>query len=311
MTPGGEAEADPSTTATRDPAAHMGTDASRPSPRDGTPADLLFRLVAGLVLAFLVGPLVVAGVAMGVSTDGAVLYGSLLTAVTVVAVAGAVGLASVPDLAVSLGRSRARWVLGLVPLVLVAIAAASLGTGTVVLPSPVALLVVVGWLTVAFLGFVLGTMARTRRVRALLADVPVDAAWRAGWPPRARRAATVVGFGLFGAGVVALVAGIAVDDWLVRGFGQFAIPLAAGLVGLPQPHRFRATPVGIERERPVARSLYPWARLTDFRLTDDALVVGVAGSLRPALRWDRAAIENLDAVVTVLEARLPSADERD
>jgi hypothetical protein len=291
------------------PEAHpdSGTPVERSERSEGATAgspDLLVRLVAGLYLGLLLSPPALAAIAASVSDRPWVLYLSFIGAVATISVATAVLLRRWRGMGAALGGGLRRWLPAVLPFVAGGLELLLVGTLEVRLGTGLWTAGVVGLLGAFIIGLLLATMTRTRAVSARVAGLDVDAAWRAGWPSRERRLVRV------GAGIAVVVgvagfgAGIFLGNSLLRMVGHLAIPIGAGLAGGTQPRTYRITAAGIDDTNSVVRRLYPWETITGYEVTAGALVVHREGLHRPALRWDRGDVENLDAVVAAFDRHL-------
>jgi hypothetical protein len=260
-----------------------------------TPPDTLFALVWGLYLGVGTGAVVVA-VARRAVGDPGVLYVLLLAVVTVVTVGGGLAARRVPGLAVRLGGSRRRWAIPALPILLAAVVAALYGLGLLTLTEGDFVLAVFGGGAGVVVGLVMVSMARTRRVQAVVADATVHATWRASWPDPERRLLLGTGVFVLVAGTAALVVGAATERSWVRLLGNVAI--LVGMVG--QERTYRATDRGLVIKLPAARRLVPWPEFRAFRVTDEAVVLGRTPPLSPGFRFERDAIDDVDEVVAVL-----------
>jgi hypothetical protein len=268
-----------------------------------TPPDTLFALVWGLYLGVGTGAVVVAVARRAVGEPG-VLYVLLLAVVTVVTVGGGLSARRVPGLAVRLGGSRLRWAVPALPILLAALAAALDGLGLLTLTEGDFVLAVFGGGAAVVVGLVIVSMARTRRVQAVVADATVEATWQASWPNRERRLLLGTGVFVLVAGTAALVVGVAIERSWVRLLGNVAIVVGilVGMVG--QERTYRATDRGLVIQLPVARRLVPWPEFRAFRVTDEAVVLDRTRPLSPGLRFERDDIDDVDEVVAALSCHL-------
>jgi hypothetical protein len=269
------------------------------------PPDGVFALVAGCYAAAVLSPV---GVALaGRVVDGpAAGYGAFLAAATVAIVGGALLIRRQAGLAVRLGARRRAWLLPLGPLV----ATALVFTARWTVAAPLvtrgdALLALAGGAGAATVGFVLVSMAKTRYVAWLLEDVPVEASWRAGWPPGPRRRLQYVAGVLVAVGVLVLAIGIVLDQPAARIIGQIVLPLGALLATVGGETTYRITPRGLEVREPVSRRLIPWSAIEGYELDARALVLDRGSRFRVSIRSDVTAIEDREAVIDALDAHLP------
>jgi hypothetical protein len=268
-----------------------------------TPPDTLVALVWGLYLGVGTGAVVVAVARRAVGEPG-VLYVLLLAVVTVVTVGGGLAARRVPGLAVRLGGSRRRWAIPALPVLLAAVAAVLHGLGLLTLTEGDFVLAVFGGGAAVVVGLVMVSMARTRRVRAVVADATVHATWRASWPDPERRLLLGTGVFVLVAGTAALLVGAATERSWVRLLGNVAIVVGilVGMVG--QERTYRATDRGLVIKLPAARRLVPWPEFRAFRVTDEAVVLGRRRPLSPGFRLERDAIDDVDEVVAVLSCHV-------
>jgi len=146
-----------------------------------------YAFVAGLYVAALTAPALVLAVSR-VIADAAVLYISLLVAVTgVTAVAGWI-VSRTPGMAVTLGRHDAVWLLVVLPFGWFGgvIGGAALGVEPPAIAAPLAVIGTAGGM---LLGITLVAMSRTRHANAALKDAIELVEWDARWPRRWRRIA--------------------------------------------------------------------------------------------------------------------------
>jgi len=65
---------------------------------------------------------------------------------------------------------------------------------------------------------------------------------------------------------------------------------------------------GLVVERPLQRRFRPWAAISGYTLTDDALVCAAVSVVATLYRCDRADIDDVDAVVTALDDEIVAND---
>jgi len=82
----------------------------------------------------------------------------------------------------------------------------------------------------------------------------------------------------------------------------------APAAGAANSRTFRVTDAGLVVERPLQRRFRPWAAISGYTLTDDALVVQQSAWWRLSHRCDRADIDDVDAVVTALDDAIVAND---
>lgn len=269
---------------------------------DDRPDDL-FALVAGLVAAVVVAPLVTAGAARVVA-DPALSYVLLLATSTLVTIAGALVVRRRRGLPERLGRSRRRWLLTLVGPGLVAVAALvvlALGRPT----TTDTVLAVVAGAGGLVGGGVLGTMAHSRYTKAVTAEAEQYASWRAGWSDRRYGPLKALAGVAIAAGVLAFVAALALGSDLMRLAGQFVIPLAAVVYSVGQPRSYTATAAGLETQLPAVRKLTEWDRFEGYVLADDAVVVHQRAPWRLPIICARDDLDDEGSVVAALDRALP------
>ncbi|QCS40856.1 hypothetical protein [Natrinema versiforme] len=168
--------------------------------------------------------------------------------------------------------------------------------------APVALVVAVA---VAVTGSLLGWVAQTRYVDAITGDDPA-AAWP--WTPPGNPILDVVVFAMW-----LLLGGTnaAAGDWLqsIVWFGLAIFWVCGGLAegrwrvgSLGDAPEVRIYDAGLVKRRPYTRSLVPWTDISHVRLREDELVVD-RGFFD--VRFDRDELEDLEALQTEIEGRLP------
>lgn len=282
---------------------------AQPDRRDAERPDAAYALVAGLYVAALLAPAVVAALS-AITSNAAALYVGLLGAATGVAVAAGWLVSRIPGLAVDLGRRGASRLLVVVPFVWTAVAFVALAAVGVDIPAAVSLLGIVSAVGGAFLGTTLLAMSRTRHAAVELAAAAELVRWEARWPPRWRRASV-------GAAVVGVVGGVAgviarlALGWEWAGSLYYLLFLWTPFAGLATPRTFRATETGLVVERPLQRRFRPWSAFENYELAEGALLVRPAARWRPTHRCDRADVAELDAVLAALErSPLPEAGRR-
>ena len=278
-----------------DMATRTGTGVDQPT---AEPPDAPYAVVAGLYIAALLAPVVVLGLSTFV-TDAGLLYISLLATGTVLTVVSGWGVSRTAGLAVDLGRHTATRLLAAFPF-------AWFGgvVGMTAIrgdpPGIAVLLAMLGTIGGMFLGLILTGMSRNRHAAAVLTDAEEIAQWEARWPRRWRRIAVGGAIVTGVAGLAGLVAQFAFDvDW--TGSFHAVWVVWAPAAGAANPRTFRVTDAGLVVERPLQRRFRPWAAISGYTLTDDALVVQQSAWWRLSYRCDRADIENVDTVVTALE----------
>lgn len=260
-----------------------------------------YALVAGLYVAVLLAPALV--LALSRFVDGAAgLYVGFLVAVTGVTVVAGWGVARTPGLAVRLGGHPAVWLLAVLPFGWLG---AAFAAHTLELDPPTlgVVLSFFGSVAGAFLGLILVGMSHSRHADAALADVDELAVWEARWPQRWRRVGGGVAVAAFAVSTVGLLAALAFESRWGR---RLYYLLFVGVVGMNvwNSRTFRATDAGLVVERPLQRRLRPWADYAGYELTDDAILIRPTDWWRPTLRCDRADVDDVDAVVSALEATL-------
>lgn len=266
--------------------------------------DLLFRLVFGVYAAVsTVGPVLVGFDAL-LRPDAGVAYLAGLAWLTVATVAVAVGLRRAGELLPMVGTSPAGWSLPVAPALLQALVVVTLAVGWGGLTDSGWLLVTLAGAAGVVLGLLLLVMARTRVVRARVADEETLAEWRAGWPRRERTWLRRLATASVALGVLSMAAGFWYRVGLFVYVGQFAIPVGAVAAVRTEPVRYRATAVGIEEIGPVYRRLYAWEALSEYTVDAERIVVGRRRPWRPALRWNRTEIEDVTALRRALSANL-------
>jgi len=261
--------------------------------------DIEYALAAGLYIAFFLSSVV----GLGLSVLDPSAAGSYLGFLCILAfLAAVVGKSTTrnPELAVVIGRRDASWLLAVLPAGWPLGAFGFIAIGV----EPPGVVVALSVLTAGvggLLGVLLVAMSRTRYAAAVLAGVDEHAQWEARWPRRWRRAAISVIVVSSGIGVFGVVADVVLGvEWGSNLFPfVFAISLFSGVFN---PRTVRVTDAGLVVEYPVARHCRPWSAVEKYRLTDGALVVRWNGWWRPALRCDRADIENVETAVGALDS---------
>ncbi len=279
---------------------------SRPPTAEAVdPPDGLFALVTGLYAAALLSPIGVALASRLVDAPGA-RYGAFLAAATVATVGGAVLVRRQAGVDVRLGVRRRVWLFVLGPVAATALVFAVQWT---VAPTWLSrgdlLLALGGGVGGTALGFVLVSMAKTRYVAWLLADVPVAASWTAGWPTGPRRRLQYVAGVTVVFGSLVLLLGVLFDQAAARIAGQFLVPLGAIMASVGRPRTYNVTDHGLEIRLPVARRFVPWDELDGYELDARALVLVRPGLTHASIRNDIDEIEDREAVIGALDAHLP------
>jgi len=269
------------------------------------PPDAPYAIVAGLYVAALLAPAVVLALSAFV-TDAGLLYISVLATGTVLTVLAGWGVSRTAGIAVSLGRHTATRLLAVLPF--------AWGGGIVALtaiwgnpPGIAVLLATLGAIGGMFLGLILTGMSRNRYAAAVLTDAEEIAQWEARWPRRWRRVAVGGAVVTSIASLAGLVAQFAFDvDWAGSFYAIWVVWAPAA--GAANSRTFRVTDAGLVVERPLQRRFRPWAAISGYTLTDDALVVQQSAWWRLSYRCDRADIDDVDAVVTALDDAIVAND---
>lgn len=291
------------TTVTPDTHVHE-TNESADEPSAEDEPDGFFGLVVGLYAATLLAPGVTILVALGVTTDPAALFFSLLG--SVVSFASIVGWYARPtSVAVRLGRARWVWLAVVLPFGYAAVLLFAVGAG---LPGAVAGVAIVAMVAGMFLGMGLATAARNRYAKAMLADAEECARFDARAPERERRLTTGVAALLLIGGAVGVVLSVFAEVELAWNAFTVLLPLATGLLSRVNEKTLAVADAGLSVKQSLYRTLDPWDEFESFSVTDDALVVRRAGwsawGLRD-VRRDPDEIENLEAVADALGRFLP------
>lgn len=256
-----------------------------------------YAFVAGLYVAALTAPALVLAVSRVVA-DAAILYISLLVAVTgVTAIAGWI-VSRTPGLAVILGRHDAVWLLVVLPFGWFAgvFGGAALGVEPPDITAPLAVLGTAGGM---LLGIILVAMSRTRHANAALEDAIELVEWEARWPRRWRRIAGGVSIMAFTASTLGILAAFVFDsEWGWRLY--YLLFVGVVLMNVLNPRTFRVTDTGLVVEHPLQRQFRPWSAYTSYELSDGALVIRSAVWWRPSHRCDRDDISDVDAVQSAL-----------
>jgi hypothetical protein len=252
-----------------------------------------YAFVAGLYVAALTAPALVLAVSQVVA-DAAVLYLSLLVAVTgVTAVAGWV-VSRTPGLAVILGSHDAVWLLVVLPFDW--FGGAALGVDPSDIAAPLAVIGTAGGM---LLGIILVAMSRTRHANAALEDAVELAEWEARWPRRWRRIAGGISIVTFTASSLGILAAFVFDsEWGWRLY--YLLFVGVVLMNVLNPRTFCVTDAGLVVEHPLQRQFRPWSAYMSYELSDEALVIRSAVWWRPSHRCDRADISDVDAVRAAL-----------
>lgn len=268
--------------------------------------DAPYAVVAGLYVAALLSPLAVLALA-AITTAGGVLYAGFLAAVTGFAIIGGWVVYRKPALGIRVGRSTLARLLPVVPIIWIV---AVFGVATTVgdPAGGAVLLSMVATLGGLFMGLLLLTMSRTRYATAILTSTEELTQWEARWPKRWRQFALV---GIVLAGVLGIggliwrfVFG---PEWHWTGYLYLLIFLWTPFAGASNPRTFRVTDAGLIVERPHQRRFIPWSEISDYTLTDNALIVSRTAWWRPAYRCDRTDIEDIDAATTALADNLENS----
>jgi len=260
------------------------------------PPDAPYAIVAGLYVAALLAPAVVLALSAFVTDAG--LPTSVCSPPARCLLYSRAGASRTAGIAVSLGRHTATRLLAVLPF--------AWGGGIVALtaiwgnpPGIAVLLATLGAIGGMFLGLILTGMSRNRYAAAVLTDAEEIAQWEARWPRRWRRVAV-------GGAVVTSIASPLAWSRSSRSMSTGPGPsMPSGWCGHPPRARrtrtFRVTDAGLVVERPLQRRFRPWAAISGYTLTDDALVVQQSAWWRLSYRCDRADIDDVDAVVTALD----------
>lgn len=271
---------------------------SIPGQPDADRPDGEYAFVAGLYVAALVAPALVLAVSRVVA-DAAVLYISLLVAVTGVTALAGWAVSRTPGLAVSLGRHDAVWVLVVLPFSWFGgvFGAAALGIGPPGIAAPFAVIGTAGGM---LLGIVLVGMSRTRHANAALEDAVELVEWEARWPRRWRRVAGGVSIAAVAASTLGILAAVVfAAEWGWRLY--YLLFVGVVLMNVLNPRTFRATDAGLVVEQPLQRQFRPWSAYTRYELSDEALVIRSAAWWRPSHRCDRDDIADVDTVRAALD----------
>ncbi|AQL43702.1 hypothetical protein BV210_13755 [Halorientalis sp. IM1011] len=263
--------------------------------------DPFFAFVAGLYVALLVAPALVAAMAVALPADPSVLYLSFLAALTVVTAVSTVAIGRLHGLPQRLGASRLVWMLAVVPIVAAATYFVSLhlvgGVG-------------IAGLFLSLVGFVVGVglvaMSRTRYVRAAVDTDTVRVEWKAGWPQPLRTRLQVGAAALYFGGMALLFGGEFVGLGSYGWLGAVAFVPGGAAMGWGQPQRYRLSAIGIDRSNHIHRRLYEWDAFESFSVTDDAVILRRSGP-RPAFRCWREEIDDEAELLDALDDHLPRA----
>lgn len=285
----------------------MATAAQNARPRFREPPDTFFAFVAGLYVAVLVTPAVVAVLATTVTTDSGLLYLSFLAVLTGLTAGGTWVAARWRGVAERTGRTGLRW---LFEVVAVAFAGGYLLVG-MRRGDAAGVAGIGGFFTALFgviLGFGLTVMSRNRYVKAVVDEDAVAATWRAGWPKRRRRAAQAIGLvfmlGYMGGSLADLAFG---TDWL-QPLGTGLLAVGVSVINLGQERTYRTTPFGLETKLPMYRNVYDWDGFESFEVHERAILLHRRSPWRPVVRCARADLDDEAAVVDALEEYLPRAE---
>lgn len=164
-------------------------------------------------------------------------------------------------------------------------------------------LLVLCWAFVTLLaGTMVGAMARTRYVRALLQDSTPAVRWQAETPARVKRRrlvfAGVAFVGIFVGIVLSVLFQLGIDGWL-SGLGGFVGVAVAPAFRSEQLH---AHETGIEIERQVNRGFIPWERFDGYQVSETE--IRLEQRWRPDKRCARSNIEDVEHVIEVLDAHI-------
>lgn len=281
--------------------------ARQPALQSPEPPDTAFSLVAGLYVALLLSPAVVFATAVAMPLGAAGLYVGLLTALSVVTVAGTAAVGRIDGVAERLGASR----FVRVPGVVAVLCAAGYGVAAVEIePSSGGVALGAGFVLSGLaivVGLILVAMSRTRYAKAVVEGDSVRTEWGAGWPQPLRTRLQAGGLICYVGGMALLWGGEFVGLGHLSAIGGPAFVVGGALSGLGQPRTYRLSPVGIERNNHVHRRLYGWDAFASFTVTDDAVVLRRAGWWRPAFRCWREELDDEDELIAALDESLARA----
>ncbi|KZX49216.1 hypothetical protein [Haloarcula sp. K1] len=231
-------------------------------------SDPLFGGVSGAYLGLILAPPVIPLIERVGVTEAWTLYLALIVTFGLVTTGTAWILTSRPTVAVTLGATRARWLLPVIAIGYAVVGFASLETTGIS-----GVLAFFFGLLAFLLGVAIATMAQTRYAAAVTADTNELTRWRASWPESAQRRRLHVGGAIAGVATIGFAVGAVFDIALLQYSGQVLFPAGFVLLSTGGSRTAVATERGLEIRLPVARRFYAWEDLESYDLDAESLVI--------------------------------------
>ncbi|AJF24751.1 hypothetical protein SG26_03000 [Haloarcula sp. CBA1115] len=260
-------------------------------------SDPLFGGVSGAYLGLILAPPVIPLIERVGVTEAWTLYLALIVTFGLVTTGTAWILTSRPTVAVTLGATRARWLLPVIAVGYAVVGFASLETTGIS-----GVLAFFFGLLAFLLGVAIATMAQTRYAAAVTADTNELTRWRASWPESAQRRRLHVGGAIAGVATIGFAVGAVFDIALLQYSGQVLFPAGFVLLSTGGSRTAVATERGLEIRLPVARRFYAWEDLESYDLDAESLVV--TRKWGSDLRFATAEIDDVSLVEWTLAERL-------
>ncbi|WP_420181867.1 hypothetical protein ACNO8S_10125 [Haloarcula sp. KBTZ06] len=260
-------------------------------------SDPLFGGVSGAYLGLILAPPVIPLIERVGVTEAWTLYLALIVTFGLVTTGTAWILTSRPTVAVTLGATRARWLLPVIAVGYAVVGFASLETTGIS-----GVLAFFFGLLAFLLGVAIATMAQTRYAAAVTADTNELTRWRASWPESAQRRRLHVGGAIAGVATIGFAVGAVFDIALLQYSGQVLFPAGFVLLSTGGSRTAVATERGLEIRLPVARRFYAWEELESYDLDAESLVV--TRKWGSDLRFATAEIDDVSLVEWTLAERL-------
>ncbi|MCJ0619371.1 hypothetical protein JZX76_07565 [Haloarcula hispanica] len=260
-------------------------------------SDPLFGGVSGAYLGLILAPPVIPLIERVGVTEAWTLYLALIVTFGLVTTGTAWILTSRPTVAVTLGATRARWLLPVIAVGYAVVGFASLETTGIS-----GVLAFFFGLLAFLLGVAIATMAQTRYAAAVTADTNELTRWRASWPESAQRRRLHVGGAIAGVATIGFAVGAVFDIALLQYSGQVLFPAGFVLLSTGGSRTAVATERGLEIRLPVARRFYAWEDLESYDLDAESLVI--TRRWGSDLRFATAEIDDVSLVEWTLAERL-------
>ncbi|WP_146417109.1 hypothetical protein [Haloarcula hispanica] len=260
-------------------------------------SDPLFSGVSGAYLGLILAPPVIPLIERVGVTEAWTLYLALIVTFGLVTTGTAWILTSRPTVAVTLGATRARWLLPVIAVGYAVVGFASLETTGIS-----GVLAFFFGLLAFLLGVAIATMAQTRYAAAVTADTNELTRWRASWPESAQRRRLHVGGAIAGVATIGFAVGAVFDIALLQYSGQVLFPAGFVLLSTGGSRTAVATERGLEIRLPVARRFYAWEDLESYDLDAESLVI--TRRWGSDLRFATAEIDDVSLVEWTLAERL-------